>query len=126
MDQAVREQKPDRLTAIAVMTLISGIVNLFWSIGIFLLVAAIGAGTLLIGCVCLPLGIYPLALGMLEIVYAAKLLRNPIPPGLKPAYHIAVMEIIDMLFGNAIALIAGVAALILYNDVAVRRYFGET
>ena len=63
MDQAVPEQKPDRLTAIAVMTLISGIVNLFWSIGIFLLVAAFGVGTLLIGCICLPLGFYPLALG---------------------------------------------------------------
>jgi hypothetical protein len=126
MEQAIPEQKPDRLTAIAVMTLVSGIFNLFWSIGIFILVAIFGVGTLLIGCICLPLCIYPLALGILEIVYAAKLLRNPISPQLKPAYHIAVMEIIDMLFGNAIALIAGVMALILYNDVAVRRYFGET
>ncbi len=123
---AVPEHKPDRLTAIAVLTLISGITNLFWSIGIFLLVAVFGVGTLLIGCICLPLGFYPLILGILEIVYAAKLLRNPIPPGLKPAYHIAIMEIIDMLFGNAFALIVGVAALILFNDVAVRRYFGET
>jgi hypothetical protein len=126
MDHAIPEQKPDRLTAIAVMTLISGIINLFWSIGIFLLVAAFGVGTLLIGCVCLPLGVYPLVLGILEITYATKLLRNPISPALKPAYHFAVMEIIDMLFGNIFALIVGVAALILYNDVAIRRYFGET
>ncbi len=126
MDQAVPEQKPDRLTAIAVTTLISGILNLFWSLGIFLAIAVFGVGTFLVGCVCLPLGFYPLALGILEIVYAVKLLRNPISPELKPAYHIAVMEIIDTLFGNLFALIVGVAALILYNDVAVRRYFGET
>ncbi len=126
MDLAVPEQKPDRLTAIAVMTLISGMINLFWSIGVFLVVTAFGAGTFLIGCVCLPLGFFPLVLGIFELVYAVKLLRNPISPELKPAYHIAVMEIIDMLFGNVFALIVGVAALIMYNDLAVRRYFGET
>ncbi|MGB7537500.1 MAG: hypothetical protein WBM17_03070 [Anaerolineales bacterium] len=126
MDLAVPTQKPDRLTAVAAMTLISGILNLFWSIGIFLAIAVFGVGTFLIGCICLPLGLYPLALGILEIVYAAKLLRNPVSPDLKPAYHIAVMEIIDTLFGNVMALIVGVAALIFYNDVAIRRFFGET
>jgi hypothetical protein len=126
MDPAVPPQKPDRLTAIAVMTLVSGILNIFWSIGLFLAIAAIGVGTFLIGCICLPLGFYPLVLGILEIIYAVKLLRNPISPELKPAYILAVLEIIDTLFGNVIALITGVVALILYNDVAVRRHFGET
>jgi hypothetical protein len=126
MDLAVPPQKPDRLTAVAVMTLVSGILNLFWSFGIFLSIAAFGVGTFLIGCICLPLGFFPLALGVLEIIYAVKLLRNPVSPELKPAYHIAVMEIIDTLFGNVMALIVGVVALIFYNDVAVRRYFGET
>ncbi|MBN2085648.1 MAG: hypothetical protein JW748_10545 [Anaerolineales bacterium] len=126
MALAVPSQKPDRLIAVAVMTLVSGILNLFWSVGIFIAIAVFGVGTFLIGCICLPLGIYPLALGILEIVYAAKLLGNPASPNLKPAYHIAIMEIIDTLFGNLPALIVGVAALILYNDVAVRRYFGET
>jgi hypothetical protein len=125
MDLAVPPQKPDRLTAIAVMTLVSGILNLFWSFGIFLAIAAFGVSTFLIGCICLPLGFYPLVLGILEIIYAVKLLRNPVSPELKPAYLIAVLEIIDTLFGNVIALITGVVALILYNDVAVRRYFGE-
>jgi hypothetical protein len=53
MDPAVPPQKPDRLTAIAVMTLVSGILNIFWSIGLFLAIAAIGVGTFLIGCICL-------------------------------------------------------------------------
>jgi hypothetical protein len=119
-------RKPDRLTAIAVMTLVSGILNLFWSVGVFLAIILFGFGTFLVGCICLPLGVYPLVLGVLEIVYAAKLFRTPISPELKPAYHIAVMEIIDTLFGNLAALIVGVLALIFYNDLAVRHYFGET
>jgi hypothetical protein len=36
------------------------------------------------------------------------------------------MQLIDALFGNVIALIVGVTALILYNDPAIRRFFGET
>jgi hypothetical protein len=126
MDLPELLQKPDRLTTLAVMTLVSGILNLAWSALIFIGAAVFGIGTFLIGCICLPLGVYPLLLGILEILYAAKLLRNPVPSELKPAYHIAVMEIIDALFGNVIALIVGVAALILYNDPAIRRFFGET
>jgi hypothetical protein len=118
-------QKPDRLTAIGVMTLISGILNIFWSMGWFLGLAVLGIGTFLVGCLCLPLGLYPLALGVSEILYAMKLLRNPPPPSLRPAYFLAVMEIIDTLFGNVLALVVGVATLILYNDISVRRFFGE-
>jgi hypothetical protein len=126
MDLAAPSQKPDRLTAVAVMTLVSGIINFVWSAAVFVTAAAFGVITFPFGCICLPLGLYPLILGILEIIHAVKLLRTPISPAVKPAYHIAVMEIIDTLFGNVIALVIGVAALILYNDVAVRRYFGET
>jgi hypothetical protein len=117
--------RPSRVTAIAVMTLISGFLNLFWSVGLFLAVTALGAGTFLIGCLCLPIAVYPLLLGILELAYAVGLLRQPVPANLKPAYYIAVMEIIDTLFGNAAALIVGVLALIFYNDRAVRAYFGD-
>jgi hypothetical protein len=126
MDLPEPLQKPDRLSTLAVMTLVSGILNLAWSALVFLGAAVFGIGTFLIGCICLPLGFYPLLLGILEIIYAAKLLRNPVASELKPAYYIAVMEIIDALFGNVISLIVGVAALILYNDPAIRRFFGET
>ena len=86
----------------------------------------LGVGTFFIGCLCLPLGFFPLLLGILEIRYAAQLLRNPAAPALKPAFYLAFMEILETLLGNVISLIVGVTALILYNDVEVRRYFGET
>ena len=119
-------RKPDLATAIAVMTLVSGILNIFWSIGLFLASVAFGLSTFFIGCICLPLAVYPLGLGIIEILYASRLMRNPISPTLKPAYYIAVLEIIDTLLGNVLALVVGVLALIFYNDPAVRRYFGET
>ena len=118
--------RPSRLNAIAALTLASGILNLLWSAVAFLSVIILGFGTFLVGCICLPLGVYPLVLGVLEIVYALRLLRDPVSPSLRPAYYIAVMEIIDTLFGNVAALIVGVLSLILYNDRAVRHYFGDT
>jgi hypothetical protein len=126
MDIAQTNRKPDLVTAIAVLTLASGILNLFWSIGVFLGAVVLGLGTFLVGCLCIPLGVYPLALGIAEIVYAARLMKQPAPADLKPSYAIAILEIIDTLLGNVLALVAGVLALIFYNDPAVRRYFGET
>ena len=126
MGLSMPPQKPDRLFAIGMMTLISGIINILWGMGLLLMIAVFGIGTFFVGCLCLPLAIYPLALGIVEVLYALKLMRNPISPTVKPAYYIAVMEIIDTLFGNIIALVVGVVSLLLYNDVAIRRFFGET
>jgi hypothetical protein len=126
MVNSAPDRKPDRITAIAVLTLVSGILNIFWSMGVFLGTVMLGLSTFLIGCICIPLGVYPLALGIAEIVYAARLMRHPIDPGLKPSYVIAVLEIGDTLLGNVLALVVGVLALIFYNDPGVRRYFGET
>ena len=126
MNATPAARKPEMVTAIAVMTLISGILNMAWSIGVFVGAVILGLGTFLIGCVCLPLGLFPLGLGIAEIVYATRLMRNPAGSAVKPSYAIAVLEIIDMLVGNAFALVTGVMALIFYNNPSVRRFFGET
>jgi hypothetical protein len=126
MSISVPAHKPDRLTAVGILTLIGGIFNLFWSVGLFLAIAAFGVGTFFIGCLCLPLCCYPLILGILEIRFSVELLRQPASPSLKPAYYLAVLEIINTLLGNVFSLIVGVVALIFYNDQEVRRFFGET
>lgn len=125
MSETLPMERPSRVTTIAGLTLASGILNFFWSAGLGFAFVLLGAGTFLIGCLCLPVALYPLLLGILEVAYAFRLLRRPPPPSMKPAYHIAVMEIIAALLGNIPALIVGVAALISYNDRAVRGYFGE-
>jgi hypothetical protein len=119
-------RQTSRLDLLAVSTLASGIFNLFWSLVVFVGLAAFGILTFPFGCVCLPLGTYPFVLGIFEILHAAKLLRKPLSPATRPAYHIAVLEIVDALFGNLPALVVGITALILYNDPAVRRCFGES
>jgi hypothetical protein len=125
LTQSMPMERPSRVTAIAALTLASGVLNLLWSAALGMGFVLLGAGTFLIGCLCLPVALYPLLLGILETTYAVKLLRRPVAYPVKPAYHIAVMEILDALVGNFPALVVGVAALIFYNDRAVRGFFGE-
>jgi hypothetical protein len=101
------------------MTLASGIVNLFWGIGLALTVMVT-----IIGIVCIPFAILPTVLGVFEIIYAAKLLSNP-PQAVQPSTNIAILEIVCILAGNIFAVVVGILALVFYNDLTVRDYFAR-
>jgi hypothetical protein len=109
-------EKPGLVTAIAVMTLISGIVNIFWGLTITV--------TLFWTIVCGPIGLLQTALGIFEIIYAAKLLGNP-PQPVQPATSLAVMEIVCVLAGNVFAMIVGILSLVFYNDLTVKEYYAR-
>ncbi len=112
-------QKPTLLQVTAWMTLVSGVVNLFWGF------AASGAAlATIIGVVCIPLTILPAVLGVFELIYAAKLFSEP-PQILQPSTNIAVFEIASMLTGNLFSTAVGILALVFYNDQAVRDYFAR-
>lgn len=119
MNKPYSQQKPGLITAIAVMTLSSGIINLFWGF----VASATALGTI-IGVVCLPITILPTILGVFEIIYAAKLLSVQ-PQPVQPSPSIAVFEIITFLMGNIFSMVVGILALIFYNDLAVKDYFSR-
>ena len=112
-------QKPGMVTAIAIMTLVNGILNILWGLGI-----AVSLLLSLIGIFCLPIAAYPVVLGILEILYAVKLLSNP-PRPVQPAMYLAVMEICDILLLDFISVVVGILALVFYNDPAVQVYFAR-
>jgi hypothetical protein len=117
MNSTYPHEKPGLLTAIAVMTLLSGIINLFW--GFIASATALGA---IIGVICLPITILPTILGVFEIIYAAKLLSTQ-PEPVKPSQSIAGFEILTFLMGNVFSMVAGILVLIFYNDQSVKEYF---
>lgn len=119
MNTAYSEQKPGLVTAIALMTLVSGIINLFWGF----VASASMLGTI-IGVVCLPITILPTILGVFEIIYAAKLLSAQ-PQPVQPSPSIAVFEIMTFVMGNIFSMVAGILVLIFYNDLTVKDYFAR-
>jgi len=113
------QERPGMVTAIAIMTLLSGIVNLFWGL--------VMGGSLLVSVVlaCIaPLGLLPIVLGIYEIIFAAKLLSNP-PQKAQPATAIAILEICTLLFGNVFSAVVGVLSLVFYNDLQVKDFFNR-
>lgn len=112
-------EKPTLVNVIAWMTLASGIVNLFWGLGLSLTVLMT-----VVGIVCTPFTVLPTILGVFEIIYAAKLISNP-PQTVQPSTNIAIFEILCVLAGNAFSVVVGILALVFYNDLAVRDYFAR-
>ncbi len=119
MNTSFQNQKPGLFTTIAIMTLTSGVVNLFWGF----IASATALGTI-VGVVCLPLTILPTILGIFEIIYAAKLLSAQ-PEPVQPSQSIAVFEILTFFIGNIFSMVVGILALIFYNDTNVKEYFGR-
>ncbi|MGZ9222682.1 MAG: hypothetical protein ACXW4Q_11285 [Anaerolineales bacterium] len=117
--QFTNQPKPTLVNVIAWMTLASGVVNLFWGLGLSL------TGLLsIIGIICIPFMLLPTILGVFEIIYAAKLLSNP-PQTVQPSTTIAILEILSALVGNFFSVVVGILALVFYNDVTVRDYFAR-
>ena len=111
--------KPAEVTVLAILTVISGVINLTAGVG-----AAIGLA-FSVALLCLaPLGILPILLGSFEILYAIKLLSS-FPQGVRPNQTIAILEVCCFLFGNLISTAVGVLALVFYNDPAVKAYFAR-
>ncbi|MEW6403599.1 MAG: hypothetical protein AB1649_17525 [Chloroflexota bacterium] len=108
-------QKPGLVTALAVMTLISGIVNVFWTFIAF---------TSFFGIICAPVTVIPAILGIFELIYAAKLLGTQ-PDPTKPNQTLAALEIAAVIYGNVFAMVVGILALVFYNDLVVKNYFAQ-
>ena len=112
-------QKPTLVQVISWMTLISGVVNLFWG-----LAASGTALATIVGVICVPITILPTILGVFELIYAAKLFSNP-PQAMQPSTNIAIFEIASVITGNVFSMAVGILALVFYNDTTVKDYFAR-
>lgn len=112
---------PGLVKTIAVMTLVNGIFNILWGLGV---TAGVVLGTFFIGLICAPITILPTILGIFEMIYALKLLANP-PQPVQPSTSIAILEILCVLAGNVFSMIVGILALVFYNDPQVKEYFAN-
>jgi hypothetical protein len=112
-------ESPSLVKTIAVLTLINGIVNIFWG----LIATAVVVPTIILACLAI-FTILPTILGVFEIIYALKLLNNP-PQPVQPSTTIAILEILCVLTGNVFSMIVGILSLVFYNDPQVKEYFAN-
>lgn len=113
----IYSEQPGLVKTVAVLTLINGIVNIFWG----LIATAAVVPTIILACLSV-FTILPTILGVFEIIYALKLLSNP-PQPVQPSNTIAILEILCVLTGNVFSMIVGILSLVFYNDEQVKAYF---
>jgi len=110
-------EQPGLIKTVAILTMISGIVNIFWG----LVATAAVVSTFILACIS-PFTILPTILGVFEIIYALKLLSKP-PQPINPSNAIAILEILCILTFNAFSMIVGILSLVFYSDRQVKAYF---
>lgn len=116
---------PAKITTIGILCLVDGILNILYGLGAIFGLAFFGIITAGLGCLLLPLGLYPLVLGVLGMIYGIKLLSTPPRPA-GPARWLAVMQIVNVLWGNVISLVVGIVNLVLFTDREVMAFFDRT
>jgi hypothetical protein len=115
--QPTFEKPPGKVQAIAIMTLINGILNVIF--GFVFTISVIGA-TAGIGLLCSPVTILPSVLGVFEIIGGAKLMGNP--PRKFNVKTIAILEICTIITANVTSLVIGILNLVFYNDPETQAY----
>jgi hypothetical protein len=124
-------EKPSQVQTLGVLTLVSGIMNcvyalsatvIYMSVLIPGIIATLGIG--LIGLLCVPFFFLPAALGVFEIIYATKLMANPMKP-VMPNKTIAILEICMILGLQVFGPVVGILALVYYDDQKVKDYFAQ-
>lgn len=117
-------RKPDLVNVIAVFNLVDGVLNVLFAASWFFGMSIFGVSTLGCGCLFLPLGFYPLILGILELVYGARLISAD-PRDVSPARWLAILQIFNLLLGQVVSVAGGILTLIFLDNPEVRRWFDE-
>jgi len=111
-------EKPDKVQAIAIITLVSGILNIIYG-----LTLSVGFAVTVVGLLCLPLTIAPAVLGIFEVINGAKLM-NTLPRKFN-VKTIAILEIITIFTGAVPSAVAGILNLVFYDDPPVKQYINS-
>jgi uncharacterized membrane-anchored protein len=117
----IKEGKPGALTAVAIMMLIAGILNLLNAVGWFF----IGLSIFIVGVIftIIP-AIYCGMAGVYEVIYAAKLLAKR-PDIQEPPYFVSILGIISIIFFNIESAILEIINLALMSGTEVKEYLSS-
>lgn len=117
--EAQMDQRPGKVNAMGIITIISGFINISVGLGYS---AAVVFGTFFIGIVCLPVTLIPVVLGVFEVIYGITILNNK---KVTNTTLIGGFEIGSILWGNVLSAIIGVVVLVLNGDTEVEDYFSS-
>jgi predicted Zn finger-like uncharacterized protein len=123
-DRPRRREKPGKVQAIAIMTLVGGILATLASVGILGYIGLVGVASMGVGLICClwPGPYYGLAVGIMGIVKGSQLLGENAHRSAPPT-AVAVMQIINVINGDFVNLTLGILTLVFLSEPEVKRFF---
>jgi hypothetical protein len=112
--------KPGKVQAIAIMTLVDGILNIVWGLFLGIMLLLLIIPTIGIILCFTPAAIYSIVVGILEIIAGAKLMRTP--PRKFKVKTIAILEIVNIVSLSFPSLVVGILNMVFYNDPETQAY----
>jgi predicted Zn finger-like uncharacterized protein len=123
-DRPRRREKPGKVQAIAIMTLVGGIMATLASVGLLMYFGLVGIASMGFGLVCClwPGPYYGLVVGIMGIVKGSQLLGEN-AHRCEPPTTVAVMQIINVINGDFVNLTLGILTLVFLSEPEVKRFF---
>jgi len=113
--------KPGKVQAIAIMSLVSGVLNCVGGLGWLVF----GLCLFLVGVILTIIpAAYLVVVGVLDVIYASKLMGAS-SVSVQPARHLAVLNIVSIIFLNVIPCVLGIVNLVFYGDEETERFFAS-
>ena len=122
MPPAARSGPPGKLQAIAIMTLVGGIIGVLVGLLYGCYVGVLTIATFGFGVVFMLFPIYALIFGIMAITKGSQMLGSNPLPAFRSAKSIAIMQIINIICCDLFNLIMGIINLVFLNDPEVRDY----
>lgn len=117
-------ERPGKVQAIAIMTLIGGILAIFGSLVWLAYIGLVGVATIGVGLLCClwPGPYYGLVMGIMATIKGSQLLGKD-AHRLRPPKGIAIMQILNIVNLDLPNCVMGILTLVFLNEPEVRRYF---
>jgi hypothetical protein len=117
-------ERPGKAQAIAIMTLIGGILATLGSLSTLAYIGLVGVASLGVGLLCClwPGPYYGLVVGIMAMIKGSQLLGQD-AHRLPPPKGIAIMQIINIVNFDFPNCVMGILTLVFLNDPEVRRYY---
>jgi len=122
MPPAARSGPPGKLQAIAIMTLVGGIIGVLVGLLYGCYFGLLTIATFGFGVVFMLFPIYALIFGIMAITKGSQMLGSNPLPAFRSAKSIAIMQIINIICCDLFNLIMGIINLVFLNDPEVRDY----
>lgn len=116
--------RPSTFTAVAIMVLVSGVLNLIAAMSSLIWVLTVAVATFGLGCFLIVVPVYFLVLGIFEVKLATRLMPDP-PTIREIPQHVPIMEILCILFCNPVPPVVGILTLILSKDEQFQAYLRQ-